>query len=62
MLGNKPSFSIRMNVQTPNIQGFLNVPTTQPLVKPSVKPPSSLKAPMVQRIFNVRPGCGSCGK
>ena len=26
------------------------------------KAPSSLKSPMVSRIFNVKPGCGSCGK
>lgn len=25
-------------------------------------PPSSLTAPIIQRIHNVRPGCNSCGK
>ena len=24
--------------------------------------PSALSAPMIKRIHNVRPGCGSCGK
>lgn len=26
------------------------------------KAPSSLKAPILSRIHNVRPGCGSCGR
>lgn len=26
------------------------------------KTPSSLKAPILARIHNVRPGCGSCGR
>ena len=26
------------------------------------KTPSSLKAPILSRIHNVRPGCGSCGR
>ena len=26
------------------------------------KAPSALNSPMVSRIFNVKPGCGSCGK
>jgi hypothetical protein len=26
------------------------------------KAPSSLKSPILARIHNVRPGCGSCGK
>lgn len=28
----------------------------------ATKKPSALNASMVQRIHNVRPGCGSCGK
>ena len=30
--------------------------------KPIVQKSSSLNSPMVSRIFNVKPGCGSCGK
>lgn len=26
------------------------------------KAPSSLKAPILARVHNVRPGCGSCGR
>jgi len=26
------------------------------------KAPSALKAPMLARVHNVRPGCGSCGR
>lgn len=26
------------------------------------KAPSSLKSPIIARIHNVRPGCGSCGR
>lgn len=29
---------------------------------PSVKTPSAINAPMLARIHNVRPGCGSCGR
>ena len=25
-------------------------------------PPASLNSPMVNRIFNAKPGCGSCGR
>ena len=28
----------------------------------SPKAPSALKAPMLARVHNVRPGCGSCGR
>jgi hypothetical protein len=28
----------------------------------SPKAPSSLNAPFIARIHNVRPGCGSCGR
>jgi hypothetical protein len=28
----------------------------------SPKAPSSLNAPILARVHNVRPGCGSCGK
>jgi hypothetical protein len=28
----------------------------------SNKTPSALNAPILARVFNVRPGCGSCGR
>ena len=28
----------------------------------SLKAPSAINAPMLARVHNVRPGCGSCGK
>jgi len=28
----------------------------------SPKAPTALKAPMLARVHNVRPGCGSCGR
>jgi hypothetical protein len=28
----------------------------------SIKAPSSLSAPFIARVHNVRPGCGSCGR
>ena len=31
-------------------------------VPPAPKAPSVLNAPMIQRIFNVQPGCGACGR
>lgn len=30
--------------------------------KPKPKAPSALNAPIISRIHNVRPGCGSCGR
>ena len=32
----------------------------QPTLAP--KPPSALTAPIISRIHNVKPGCGSCGR
>jgi len=29
---------------------------------PKVNPPTILNAPMISRIHNVQPGCGSCGR
>lgn len=29
---------------------------------PVVKPPSSLKSPIISRIHNMQPGCGGCGR
>jgi len=39
---------------------FANLATTS---VPSVKsPPTALTAPIIKRIHNVQPGCGSCGR
>ena len=61
-----PAASIRLNM---NISGlnysasqskFMDInKINEPLLP---KAPSSLNSPMVSRIFNARPGCGSCGK
>ena len=59
-----PSIKINMNING------LNYPATQQKFMMSKqinesslpKAPSSLNSPMVSRIFNVKPGCGSCGK
>ena len=59
-----PSIKINMNING------LNYHSTQHKVmnlkqineKSLPKVPSSLNSPMVSRIFNVKPGCGSCGK
>jgi len=29
---------------------------------PVVRPPSSLKSPIITRIHNMQPGCGGCGR
>jgi len=62
----RPSISIRMNI-TPsqsscaNRQAIIANLVKEQQVNQS-KAPSSLYGPMVGRIHNVRPGCGSCGK
>lgn len=33
-----------------------------PAVSVPIATPSSLRAPIISRIHNVQPGCGSCGK
>jgi hypothetical protein len=34
----------------------------QAYLAPVPKAPSALSAPIISRIHNVRPGCGSCGR
>jgi len=45
------------SIQSPNTSGF-GIATP----KPTVKPQSTLNAPMITRVQNVRTGCGSCGR
>jgi hypothetical protein len=63
---NRPSIAIRMNIQSSNNNSNnynLYKATLNTLAqKPKVPAPTALRAPMVARIFDVRPGCGSCGK
>ena len=40
----------------PQIRSLQQQPTLAP------KPPSALTAPIISRIHNVKPGCGSCGR
>ena len=62
--------SIKMNLQAPssmNSSILYNLQQQQQanlnnLAKPARKAPSALNAGMIDRVFNVRPGCGSCGK
>jgi hypothetical protein len=62
---NRPSVSIKMNMQSStnwnnyNLQKVALSTLAQAPKKPA---PSALRAPMIERIFSVRPGCGSCGK
>ena len=51
------------NTQPPLQRQILN--TASLAASPSMaapKAPSSLNAPILARVHNVRPGCGSCGK
>lgn len=64
----RSAISIKMNLQTPpsmnnsimyNLQQQVR---SNNLAQASSKAPSALNAGMIARVFNVRPGCGSCGK
>jgi hypothetical protein len=43
--------------QIPNTANLAASPSV-----PAPKAPSSLNAPILARVHNVRPGCGSCGR
>uniref|UniRef100_A0A6C0DJ23 Uncharacterized protein n=1 Tax=viral metagenome TaxID=1070528 RepID=A0A6C0DJ23_9ZZZZ len=67
----RSSTSIPMNLQGPssmnssilyNLQQQQQQANLNNLAKPARKAPSALNAGMIDRVFNVRPGCGSCGK
>ena len=49
------------NQAMPQIRSFQQQPPTL-AAQPQRKAPSALTAPIISRIHNVRPGCGSCGR
>jgi hypothetical protein len=61
-----PSVRIQMNVNASSNNSVYRQAAIVNLVKAQQlqqsKAPTSLLGPMVARIHNVRPGCGSCGK
>jgi hypothetical protein len=64
----RSSTSIKMNLQTPHsmnnsiMYNLQQQVRSNNLIQASRKAPSALNAGMIDRVFNVRPGCGSCGK
>lgn len=59
-----PSMRMNMNISRLNytrspLKTIANQTNIAPVPK---KAPATLNSPMVSRIFNVKPGCGSCGK
>ena len=59
-----PSIKLNMNISGLNYNRstFKNVAQQTNIDPLPKKAQSALNAPMVSRIYNVRPGCGSCGK
>jgi len=61
-----PSQKIRMNLNVGAQMNSLNQAMMANLVKTQNaqqrRAPTALTSPMISRIHNVRPGCGSCGK
>lgn len=65
-----PSMKLNMNISGLNYSSvqhkFMNLNHQQPQPQPQSHltrgPVGGLNTSMVSRIFNVRPGCGSCGK
>jgi hypothetical protein len=49
----------KINMFISNGNPSLKQATPPPLVKAT---PSAINAPMLARVHNVRPGCGSCGR
>lgn len=62
----RPSVSIRMNVNSASNVNTLHKTIIANLAQKQIaqqkKAPTALNAPMIMRVHNVRPGCGSCGK
>lgn len=62
------SVPIKMNLQlsslnnSPNYNIYKSTVETLAQQPPKKQAPTALRAPMIERIFNVRPGCGSCGR
>lgn len=55
---NLPTFQRQML----NTASLAVAPSTSSPSMSAPKAPSSLKAPILARVHNVRPGCGSCGR
>ena len=55
-----PAKKIGMQISNGNFYSSM-APPSAPKVD-AYKPKLSLSSSMIQRIHNVRPGCGSCGK
>lgn len=62
----RPSRKINMNLNIGSQMNNVNQSIFASLVKTQNeqqrKTPSALTSPMISRIHNIRPGCGSCGK
>ena len=62
----RPSVAIRMNVNSASNMNTLHKTIITNLAQKQIaqqkKAPVALNAPMIMRVHNVRPGCGSCGK
>jgi hypothetical protein len=62
----RPSVSIKMDVSSGSQSNIYRQAMIANLVKTQQvqqrNAPSALNSPMVSRVHNVRPGCGSCGK
>jgi len=61
-----PSRKIGMNINIGSQMNTMSQIMMTNLVKAQSqqqkKAPSALTSPMISRIHNIRPGCGSCGK
>jgi len=62
-----PSFRVKMNITTSSDVAYLRNYRMQQQKMVAAAPRQALRqmtlnSPMVGRIHNVRPGCGSCGK
>jgi len=62
----RPSVSIKMDISSGSHSNIYRQAMIANLVKTQQaqqrNAPSALNGPMVSRVHNVRPGCGSCGK
>jgi hypothetical protein len=60
----KPSTSIKMDLYSGinSVSKNLLISMLLNSQKQQKSAPSALNSPMIGRIHNVRPGCGSCGK
>jgi hypothetical protein len=61
----RPAAQMSMVITNNNLNHFYNIPSSNTNLGVAVatpKAPSALNASMLQRVHNVRPGCGSCGR